>query len=921
MTRTTKTTTLSRSRATARPPVALLPLAALLAAALMPATGSAQTADGKAADNSANATAEPQQLNAVTVRSRHRIEKLQDVPLSISVIQGAELDRLGAVGIDDLTKRAANVSWNQGNQRTSSISIRGIGKIGQTEAQDPSVGIIVDGVSYAYNALTSSFDFVDIDTIEVTRGPQGTLLGKNASVGNIIFTTKRPSFTPTADVTLAYREGSGLFATAAIGGPVIDGLLAWRGTFSVNRGEGDIVNTYNRDISYTNTDRVSGRVQFLLTPSPDFKARLAFDLQPRAAETTNGRSLPVKNPPATWSNGATITTLTNEQRLGRRWFKDNTGYSLSDYQNYLSNDAARGLVTGSSGATAELNWQLGTHNLTSITAFKNYHFDAVNDEGTPFDVYRNAGGFWNDYRQASQELRIASPSGGFVDYQGGLYFIAVNNDADYRRWWGNDAGAWFATNAQYNRLDADGAGRDLLRNSLANLKASYNSPTGVQEIRNKSAAIFAQANWHFSDALTLTTGARFTREDRRNTGRSEITSNGSAPELNPSVVNGVLLGGFDSYLNTGAARWVRNGVVVPQGTAGAVLVPAGTAAAPTVALTTDTTNPQLQASALAAANAAAKKYFNVATWAALSDAQKRQLADAQSIRRTNAGVLFSTTEAERFKKTQPALVLSPSWKINPDVTSYFSYQHGEKAGIAQFINGVSALVKPEKTDSLELGVKTSLLNRTLVLNADVFYTRIRDYQQSVRVVDAYTTALSNELTYTSATGNVPEVQVKGLEVDGVYTGVRNLSLRFSGAYNLAEYKRFPNAAQPVENGYPGAAPYRDLSGRPLAGAPKVSLNVGAEYRLPVSGDKEVTASTNVAYNSRYYSDVLLSEYSVIKGSTTVDAAIGWGNRNRNFSVSLLVKNLFDDDTPRSITSTSVTPATPRSIGVQFAAKL
>ena len=122
---------------------------------------------------------------------------------------------LGAVGIDDITKRAANVSWNLGNQRTSSISIRGIGKIGQTEAQDPSVGIIVDGVSYAYNALTSSFDFVDIDTVEVTRGPQGTLLGKNASVGNIIFTTKRPSFTPTADFTLGFRQRDGLFATAA----------------------------------------------------------------------------------------------------------------------------------------------------------------------------------------------------------------------------------------------------------------------------------------------------------------------------------------------------------------------------------------------------------------------------------------------------------------------------------------------------------------------------------------------------------------------------------------------------------------------------------------------------------------------------------------------------------------------------------
>lgn len=856
----------------------LRPLTALIASL---AAGSAL-----AQDATPPAAAETQELGAVTVRSRNRIEKLQDVPLSISVIQGAEIDRLGAVGIDDITKRAANVSWNLGNQRTSSISIRGIGKIGQTEAQDPSVGIIVDGVSYAYNALTSSFDFVDIDTIEVTRGPQGTLLGKNASVGNLIFTTKRPSFTPTADFSLSFRERGGVYATAAVGGPIVDGLLAWRGTFSANRGAGDIKNPYNRDISYTNTDRISGRVQFLVTPSPDFKARLAFDLQPRAGETTNGRSLPVANPPTTYANGTPITSLTNEQRLGRRWFKDNTGYTVEEYKNAITTDSVRGLVTGSAGATADLSWQVAGHTLTSITAFKNYHFNAVNDDGTPFDVYRNAGGFWNDYRQATQELRLTSAPGGFVDYQAGLYFIAVDNQVDYRRWWGNDAGAWFASNAQYGRLDADGAGRDLLRNSLANVKTSYNSPTGVQDIRNKSAAVFAQANWHLSPALTVTTGARLTREDRRNTGTSVITSNGSAPELNPVSVNGVALGGF--------------------------------ATSPTGDLLAGNTAAQLEL-----ANSTAAKYFNVPTYAALTTAQRRQIADAKAIRQTNIGVLFASKEAEPFKKTQPAFVLSPSYKFTRDVTGYASYQHGEKAGISQFVNGISALVRPEKTDSFELGLKSALFNKTLILNADVFLTRIKDYQQSVRAVDAYTTAQNNDgsFYYTSATGNVPKVEVKGLEIDGVYGGIRDLSVRFSAAYNSAKYKRFPNAAQPSENGFAGAPPYRDLSGQPLAGAPRYTGNVGVDYRQPVWGDKEINYTANVAFSSSYYADVALSAYSVVPKSTTVDAGIGIGTRNKAFNVTLLVKNLLDDDTVRAISSTSYTPAVPRSIGIQFSARL
>jgi outer membrane receptor protein involved in Fe transport len=328
-------------------------------AAAAPAASAATARPAAAPAEEPKQIEEAPALDAVVVRSRNRIEKLQDVPLSVSVVQGAELERLSAYGIESVTKRAANVSWNLGNQRTSSLSIRGVGKVGQTEAQDPSVGVIVDGVNYAYNALTSSFDFTDIDAIEVTRGPQGTLLGKNTSVGNIIITTRRPSFTPTADYKLEFRPGGGVFASGAVGGPVVDDLLAWRGSFSVNRGEGDIVNVYNRDITYTNKDRVSGRVQFLYTPTPDFNARVAFDLQPRAGETTNGRSVSFANA-HTYLDGTPIpaSTTSTEARLNRRWFKDIKSYTIENYYdpNTVNNDQQRPLVTGSRGQSAELNW-------------------------------------------------------------------------------------------------------------------------------------------------------------------------------------------------------------------------------------------------------------------------------------------------------------------------------------------------------------------------------------------------------------------------------------------------------------------------------------------------------------------------------------------------------------------------------------
>lgn len=864
-----------------------------------PSSAQAAPAAANAASASDN---ESVSLDAVVVRSRNRLERLQDVPLSVSVVPGRELDRLQANDIDAVTKRLGNIFWNQGNQRTSSLSIRGIGKQSQTEAQDPSVGVIVDGVSLGYNALTSSYYFTDIDSVEVARGPQGTLLGKNSSIGAISFTTRRPSFTPSADYSLLYGQKGRVTGTFAGGGPIVDDLLAWRGTFVVDKGKGDLINRYeaDRDQTLQNINRVAGRAQFLLTPSADFNARLSVEIQPRSDETANGRTIRTATP-SFFSDGS-VNPLTTDAstRLGRRWFnQDPNGFSYArDYLNggvdgrSTNTDATRGLVTGSRGVAAELNWNVANHTFTSITAWRDYHFNAQNDEGTPFDVYRNAGGFWNDYKQTSQEFRVSSKTGGFVDYQAGLHFIDVRNSVEYRQGFGNDAGAWLASNAQYNRLDANSAGRYLMQNSLDGLSIAWNRP-GLQQIHNKSAAIFGQANWHLSDALTVTTGLRLTNENRTNIGSSYIKGNGNGFELNPVSVRDVQLGGFNSNA-TGALAGVNSLA-------------------------------QLQL-----ADYVANKYFGTAAGAtpgaaynALSAAQRQQVADAKAIRLANLGPLFGPTVAEPFKKTQPAFVVSPTYKINDDLTTYVSWQHGEKAGIAQLTNGVSALVKGEKTDSFELGVKSALLDKTLTLNVNAYLTKIKDFQQSIRALDTYTTQLNNngQNYYVTATGNVPKVEAKGIEFDGAYSGFANTTLRFSGAYNDARYKEFPNAAQPLENGYASASPYRDLSGRTLPGASKFTFNIGVDYRKPVFGDKVFLASFNTAYNTKYNSDDSLSEYAWIPGKSITDLSIGLGRRDGKFTASLIVKNAFNNKTPLSRTWNSYTPAIPRWAGILLTGKL
>jgi iron complex outermembrane receptor protein len=848
----------------------------------------------------------PAQLDTVVVRSRNRLERVQDVPLSVSAVAGTDLERLLANDVSAITKRAANINWNPGNPRQFSLAIRGIGKQGQTDAQDPSVGIIVDGVNYAYNPLASSVDFTDVDTVEVTRGPQGTLLGKNTSLGVINITTRRPSFTPDGSFQFSYGQRQTLYGTATFGGPVVDDLIAWRGTISGTKGRGDVVNRYNDDITYANRDRLAGRLKVLITPTADFNALLSFDAQPKSGEASNGRSFNLDTPKR-YANGSTNNRGTDAfTRLNRDWFTNQSDYRYE--ADYLGNAGRRAvdydnynpIVTGTNGASAELNWTLGDHTVTSISAYRDYYFDARNDEGTPFDVSKNGGGLVN-YKQLSQELRLTSKQGGFVDYQAGLFAIRTDIDHSTRTGWGADAGAWFATAdktnepGQYSVLNTDPAGRALMQDSLNRLYKRVEA-----KYENTSNAIFGQANWHLSDPLTLTTGLRITREDRQTRNTSRIADQGAGAGLNPAAINGVNLGGFESNKNTGE-------LITPS--------------------TATATQPANTADQLALADRVAQRYFNK-TYANLSGAERVQIANAKNLRLATVGSLWRPVQAEGFKKTQPAFVLSPSYKFSPAVTGYLSWQYGEKAGIAQIVNGVSYPTEAERTHSYEIGAKSVLFDKTLILNTDIFLTRIKNYQQSVQVVDDYTTALniSNGVTpttaYTAYTGNVPKVEAYGLEIDGAYGGIRHTTLRFSGAYNIARYLDFPNSAQPSENGYTGAPKYRDISGEILPGASKFTFNIGADYRLPVFTDKVFHVSFNTAYNSSFNSDNALSSYGKVKGSSRTDLSIGMGQRaGTKLDVSLIVKNAFDDDTEQSRTWNSWTPAEPRWVGVAISGKL
>lgn len=863
----------------------------------------------------ASAGSVPEEVTIKAARQK-TLKAVHDEPKSVSIITGVELDRELASDYNAITKRLANVAFNQANTRSATLSIRGIGKRGSAEVQDPSVSVSQDGVSFGLISL-GNFEFYDVDTVEALRGPTGTLGGKGGSAGQVSITTKKPSFTQSSDFSIGYGQWDNLVVRAATGGPLIDGLLAWRGSVLVSKGQGFYRNEYGFDDNRTfyNKDRAAGRIQLLVTPTDELNINLSYDKQPKGNQLENGLTF-YHDQPEKYDNGALtdpggtsarakLYGFTNSSGTwvgARDWFAgrpspETPGRTYSYYDDYVVNEAKgtgrvafdefQGQYNSTGGSSADVEWNNGDYLVKSLTAYRFFYFNAHNDEGTPFDISKHGGG-GIQFTQYSQEFSVSSKIGDLFDYKTGIFLYKSNTEIDSRTGWGADAGAWFATNAQYNLLERNAginhaSGLTLLKDSLNDLFKDGNT-----WVDTKSNAIFGQGDLHWSDAATLTIGLRVGGENRSTTDDVPLANNGSGGALNPDQIRGIQLGGFASVTNGNLGANVKN----PDGTTTVV----------------DNNTP----AQLSLADKVARDYFGAtitavpgAAYKSLTSAQKAQVGAAKGIRATQIGQIYRNVKSD-YDDTLYTSNLSQSYKFSEDLTGYVTWQHGEKSGTAFNVNGVPVGVKPETTNAFEIGAKTFWLNNTLTLNADIYVAKIKNYQQSVQTVDDFATnlALSNlapnasdleknaAVVYVTSQGNVPEVRAQGIEFDGTYTGVENFTFRISGAYNDAHYVEFKNVPKPQELGYL-EAPYIDRSGETVPGASKWTVNAGIEYRLPLE-KSDIRTSINSAYLSSYNIGDTYSTYGVLPSYVITDFSIGLAGKSDEFDASIIVKNIFDE---------------------------
>jgi iron complex outermembrane receptor protein len=403
------------------------------------------------------------------------------------------------------------------------VGIRGIGVSSASDGLDTSVGFYVDGVYLGRPGMALT-DLIDIQSVEVLRGPQGTLFGRNTSAGVLNITTRRPSFTPGATLEVSGGNFNYSQVRASVTGPLVEGVLAGRLTAFQTHRDG-VLDNDKTDVGANSVGRSGVRAQLLYTPTEKLSVRLIGEYS--LEDDTCCVSVLKTVLPAS-IGAATGRTLAAFRALG---------YTPQAALDFTLNNAPQNMLTDQKGVSAQADYDLGWADATSITAWKYWHFHPLQDsDGTPLDIIQVNVAQTKDW-QWSQEFRLASKPGR-LDWQAGIYLFSQKlKDHFILNQFGYDASAFYTA---YARLSNP--------NAAAIAIAPGSQYIGDTATKTESAAAFGQANFHVTDRLTATGGLRYTYDKRSGVSGTSTRGTPYVPTSIPFNYDVDVKGGEWSYL-------------------------------------------------------------------------------------------------------------------------------------------------------------------------------------------------------------------------------------------------------------------------------------------------------------------------------------------------------------------------------------
>ncbi len=869
---------------------------ALLFAAALGASAHAQTRPAAAATTAAASNT----IEELVVTAEKRSQSLQDVPVAISAYTSEKRDLLGINSVQDMTNFTPGLEYSSQLDR---ISLRGVGRLTNVQSADPGVATYSDGV-YTSSTVEAGKTPIFTDRVEVLRGPQGTLYGRNSIGGAINVISKRPTEDPYGEVRATVGNYGRTLLEAAVSGPLAPDLqFRLAGNWEKQRdgyyknvvpgmpSEGNVIDTYyvEGQLQAKFGDRLEGWVKASIAGWNNGGGGPGA----RATAITGPINTTEFAPAALFVNpgyacSGKVTNVVNLSPAGcanpadsnKRTFAADTANSVSLDETYIF--------------STQWTYHFDGADLKYIGGYDNYHYTLIADEDrtaiqgftlpvapffgaagptvggavTPCAVVPGCTGvnvrphYVSTYQEnkhwVSHELNLSSSGDGALQWLAGAYYYKEGYQQPV-----------FTTLANQTQLAGP------LAASVPAVTGSALQPDTLQrpyddrpELHDESYAGFGQVDWKFAPEWKTTLGIRYSHDHKYGTEALRIVcyavTTCLTPPGSPLLVTPEGLGSFTPPVDVTAA--VVNLGSLPQG-----VVPGG--------------------------------------------------INGSGITFTPDGFAHRSYDASWSAWTGTAGL---QWDPDRDTMMYARYSRGYKAGGFNVgittTEGSAPYTGPEHANNYEIGLKKNLFNHTLQTNLAIFYLDYQDFQAPVTIPAVGGTVAQPQGVFI----NVPKAVSYGVELESIWSPIDHLQLMLTYAYNDAHITQLsgvidpadPTATQPgarpigaltpCSSSTPGAPGFaqncdiyahavqrgQDLSGNQLPQSTKNKVAINATYTWETERGS-LSPSVSYIWRDKQYGSIFTRAYNEAPSWSQVDARLTWKDKDNKYSVIAYVKNLFD----------------------------
>jgi len=809
--------------------------------------------------------------DVILVTATKRDTSVQDVPISVTVVSPAQLENQGVTSIKDLESVASgfNIQSSQTETQGTSIRIRGVGTTGNNIGLESAVGVFIDGV-YQSRPGVALGELTDIASLELLRGPQGTLFGRNTSAGALNIQTKRPDF----DGTSGFADFTyGNFNLINVKGGVnftASEQLAFRVNGAYRQRDGFLTSTVDPDIESHNRDRFLIRGQALWEPTDVTSLRVIADyseIDENCCNAVNLQASPLLSLP-----GASPNVDDLFPALG-------FGEGLNDLQ---FNDQEFTNGADSFGISGELVHDFGFAEATLIGSYRDYAAFSSQQDFNASQQY-SVPVLDDDIETITAELRFQGEAfDDRLDWLVGGYYADESIQENFSLVLGPD---YSASVGQANFANPgflgliSGAGSLVQQALLAGNPAptfapiSSNGAFALNEFNQdaESISVFTHNIFSVTDRLDLTVGARY-NDDSKDGQFNQVASNNDACLASLTLAGGLGAGGATTEAVAGVL-----GSFIPDVDPDPL------------------SNPIL--SAVTGAGVGPGAFINCFPFAA---PVLGSLSPTNPFAQGAGAALLPREFDESFSDSEFIYTIKGDYDITDDFLVYASFSHGYKAGgfnldptAAQ--GGSSPQFASEETDSWEAGIKSTLADGRIRFNATGFWSTYENFQ----VLEFTGTRFQ--------TFNVDDVSSRGVELELNARLSDNFDLNAGLTYADAEYGEDCD----LEPNNPDS-PARFLCGFDLTNAPKISSVLGLTYDGPLGNTGwGLLGNVNLSTQSQRRTSTNpinvsggvgfgLAPFDVQKGVTKINARFGFSMPNDRASIEFWGLNLSDEIT-RSIT--------------------